>query len=336
MKTYEHYTQSPDGWNVTATLELKDGGQFGYSEGWTDYTNASLSGGARGTWRRSRAGIVFHAEWVEGPMYFPWEAGKSLTAVERGEALEFPQGWTLSPPSEYILKTPVSNTSTKPLTLVLEPWGIRHVLAPGESVRVAARGHWWEGYPQVEYGADEIVFNGRNGSWATVVPEPPPPPPTPPQPSKPPARPRVPDVKTAKPADKPPVTPIVKPSIKMPAASPAKAPAAAQFKPRVPSPELAALIRQWIDELPAEGMENWIGRLCKENDAIPLDCSRFDLWVLQPDGQVMCIDHDSFARRAEPETDAEVAYGMLALGAKTHPELWELLPPERRGERWSE
>ena len=332
MNTYEYYPQSPDGWNVTATLELRDGGQFGYSEGWTDYTNASLSGGARGTWRRSRAGIVFHAEWMEGPMYFPWEVGKSLTAVERDGALEFPQGWTLSPPSEYIVKTPVSNTSAKALTLVLDPWGIRHVLAPGESVRVVARGRWWEGYPQVAYDADEIVFNGRNGSWATVVPEPTPQPPTPPKPLKPPAPPRVPGVETAKPSDKPTVTSPVKP----PVPPPTRAPAAPQFEPRTPSPELAALIRQWIDELLTEGMENWIGRLCKENDAIPLDCSRFDLWVLQPDGQILCIDHDSFARRAEPETNPEVAYGKLALGAETHPELWGLLPPERRRKRRSE
>jgi hypothetical protein len=334
MKTYEYDTQSPDGWNVTATLELTEDRQFGYSEGWTDYTNASLSCGARGTWRRNRAGIVFYAEWVEGPMYFPWEVGKLLTAVEQDGALKFPQGWTFSPPSEFIVKTPVRNTGTKSLTLVLEPWGIRHGLAPGESVRVVAQGRWWEGYPQVAYSGDEIVFNGRNGSWATVVPEPPlPPPPTPPQPPKPPAQPRVPDAKAAKPDDKPPVTTTIKPPT---APSPTRAPAAAQFEPRAPSPELAALIRQWIDGLPTEGMENWIGRLCKENDAIPLDCTRFDLWVLQPDGQVMCIDHDSFARRAEPETNAEVAYGKLALGAEIHPELWELLPPERRGERRSE
>ena len=45
MKTYEDYSSSPDGWNVSCTLELTDDGRFSYSEGWTDYTNASLSGG---------------------------------------------------------------------------------------------------------------------------------------------------------------------------------------------------------------------------------------------------------------------------------------------------
>jgi hypothetical protein len=326
MKTYEHYSQSPDGWNVTATLELRDGGKFGYSEGWTDYTNASLSGGARGTWQRSRNGIVFHAEWVEGPMYFPWAVGQSLTAIEQGDELQFGNGWTLSLPSEYILKTPVSNTGTKPLTLVLEPWGTRYTLGSGESVRIVAQGRWWEGNPQVAHGDDEIVFSAGNGSWATIVPEPPPPS----RMSKPPAPPPVPRADTAMPADKPPVISMVKPP---PAPSPSRALAAAQFEPRVPSPELAALIRKWIDELPTE---HWIDRLCKENDAIPLHCARFDLWILQPDGQVMSIEHDSFARRVEPETNSEIAYGMLALGAETHPELWELVPPERRKGRQTE
>ena len=98
-----------------------------------------------------------------------------------------------------------------------------------------------------------------------------------------------------------------------------------------PSPELAALIRRWVEELPTGGLGNYINRLCKENDGIPLDATMIYLWVLRADGQVLCIDHESFAQRAEPETDAEVAYDMIEAGARTHPELLELLPPERRG-----
>ena len=102
MKTYEDYSQSPDGWNVSATLELTDDGRFSYSEGWTDYTNASLSGGAGGTWRRGEGVIFFRAERVYPPMYFPWEVGQELMATVRGDALEFAYGWTLRQPPVYI------------------------------------------------------------------------------------------------------------------------------------------------------------------------------------------------------------------------------------------
>ena len=70
-----------------------------------------------------------------------------------------------------------------------------------------------------------------------------------------------------------------------------------------------------------------INRLARENDAIPLDCTQIYLWVLRTDGQVLCIDYESFAQRAEPETDAEGAYGKIKVGATMHPELLQLLPP---------
>jgi hypothetical protein len=112
MKTYEDYSSSPDGWNVTATLELESDGRFSYSEGWTDYTNASLSGGAGGTWRRGEGVIFFRAERVYPPMYFPWVAGQELVATVRGDALEFPHGWTLRPPSP-----PISRAFCRPTNL---------------------------------------------------------------------------------------------------------------------------------------------------------------------------------------------------------------------------
>jgi hypothetical protein len=80
VKTYEDYSQSPDGWNVTSTLELEDDGRFSYSEGQTDYTNASLSGGAGGTWRRGDGVIIFLAERVYPPIYFPWQEGWRMSS----------------------------------------------------------------------------------------------------------------------------------------------------------------------------------------------------------------------------------------------------------------
>jgi hypothetical protein len=339
MKIYEGYSSSPDGWNVSSTLELEDDGRFSYSEGWTDYTNASLSGGAGGTWRRDEGDIVFLTEKIYDPIYFPWVRGGEVRAVVRDRDLDFGRGWTLSQPPDHFKEIPVRNDTAKPKPLVLEPWGIRQTLAPGESVRIVTQvpRNFWEQQLRVEYGADEIVFRGSYWTWATIVPDTEPtPPPTPPQQSKPPAPPRASNAEAAEPSSKPP-TPTaeptgaqaVEPPSKPPAPSPAKAPAA-PFVPRAPSPELAALIRRWVDELPPQAPGNSINRLCKENDAIPLDCTEIYLWVLRTDGQVLCIDHESFAQRAEPEENAEVAYGMIELGAGTHPELLELLPPERR------
>ena len=83
MKTYEGYSSSPDGWNVTSNLELENDGRFSYSEGWTDYTNASLSGGAGGTWRRGPGVVIFHTERIYDPIYFPWEVGREMRAIVR-------------------------------------------------------------------------------------------------------------------------------------------------------------------------------------------------------------------------------------------------------------
>ena len=133
MTIYEDYSQSPDGWNVTSTLRLEDDGRFSYEERWTDYTNASLYGGAEGRWRRDSGVVVFLAESVEGSMYHPWAAGQELKAVERGATLDFGGGCTLRIPPEREVNIPVRNTGFKPLTVVLEPWGIRHTVAPGEA-----------------------------------------------------------------------------------------------------------------------------------------------------------------------------------------------------------
>jgi len=329
VETYEDYSQSPDGWNVTSVLRLEDDGRFSYQEGWTDYTNASLSGGASGTWQRYPGVIVFRADWVEGPMFFPWVVGKELKALIKGDELDFAHGRTLHLPIEHTARTPVRNPYTEPLNVVLEPWGIRHTLAPGESATIVSRGRWADGEPIVDRVAGELVFRGLNGLWATIVPDPPrarPRPRIPPQPTKQPAPPRAASDEAAKPS----VESNAKPQVKPPAPFTTASTAVPKFEPRAPSPELAALLRKWVDELPPVGSGSMIERLCKENDAIPLHCNVVYLYALRTDGQVLCIDHESFAQRAEPEENADVAYGKIAIGAETHPELLELIPPERR------
>lgn len=325
MKTYEYYGSSPDGWKVNGTLELDPNGYFSYSEGWTDYTNASLSGGAGGTWRRGEGILIFRADKVYPTMYFPWTVGWEVTATVRGDELDFPNGWTFSLETDELHEIPVHNEAAKPMPLVLEPWGIRRTLAPGERVRIVTQGNFWYGqFDKVEYRADEIVYRGSITTWATIVPEPATPPPAPPPEPPPPAPKPAPAAKT-EPADKPTVEPAATPQVKPPTR-----PAAPPFVPRAPSPELAALLRRWIDELPTEGLENWLRRLCKDNDALPLGGTEIYMWMLRTDGQVLCVDHEGFRQPAEPEEDAVVAYDMIELGARTHPELSELLPPDRR------
>ena len=114
MKTYEYYGSSPDGWNVSGTLKVEGNERFDYSEGWTDYTNASLSGGAPGTWRRDGNVLFFRVEKVYPPIYFPWAVWSQLSAVERGDELDFGNGWTLSLKTIPIKEIPVRNDSAKP------------------------------------------------------------------------------------------------------------------------------------------------------------------------------------------------------------------------------
>ncbi|HEX8117992.1 MAG TPA: hypothetical protein VF521_12035, partial [Pyrinomonadaceae bacterium] len=117
MKSYDYYDSSPEGWNISSTLELEDDGRFSYSEGWTDYTNASLSAGAGGTWRRDGSVLVFKAERVYGRLYFPWGVGRELRAEEQGDALDFGDGWTLREPGEHVIKVPVHNEGERPLVV---------------------------------------------------------------------------------------------------------------------------------------------------------------------------------------------------------------------------
>jgi hypothetical protein len=314
MRIYEDYSQSPDGWNISSTLKLEDEGRFVYDETWTDYTNATIGGGAEGHWREEGGILVFLAESVEGSMYHPWVAGQEMEAVERGDRLDFGRGYKLRVPPERELVVPVHNTGMKPLTVVLEPWGIRHEVAPGERVRVVARGPWGPDGPEIVRSPDEVVVHGWSGSRAAIVPEP--------------KQTTAPGAAAARQTVKPPVAP--------PASAHVAAPKFPRFELRTPSPDLAAHIRQWVDELPVEGGQHWSGRLCKQNDSIPLHSTQIYLWTLRADGQVLCIDHESFSRRAEPETNPVTAYAALAQGARTYPELSELLTHNPAGLRQCE
>jgi hypothetical protein len=318
LKTYEYYGSSPDGWNVSGTLEVEGNERFGYSEGWTDYTNASLSGGATGTWRRDGNVLFFRVEKVYTPIYFPWAVWSELSAVEQGDTLDFGNGWTLSLKTIPIKEIPVRNDSAKPKPLVLEPWGIRRTLAPGERVRIVTQGEFWVGQcEKVDYGEDEIVYHGWGGTWATIVPAP-----------EPPAPPRAPVADAAQPFAEPSEKPTAKSTVEWPTPPTPEA----RFVPRKPSRELATLLFKWVNELDPYDPVNRVNRVCRVHGAIPLGGNESEAWMLRTDGLVLRFEPDKFAPPGEPEEDAEVAYGMIAAGAERYPELSELLPPDRRND----
>jgi hypothetical protein len=266
MKVYEDYSQA-QGLDTESTLKLGDDGRFSYEESWKDYTNVALYGGAEGRWRQDGDAVIFHTESADGTLPHRWAVGEELRAVEQGDTLVFPDGLMLRAPPEREEAIPVHNTGLKPLTVVPEPSGMRHLVEPGEQARVVAA-------------------------------------PTPP---------------VAPPA------PATLPVTRYP-----------RFKLPTPPPEIAALIRRRVEELPGRGLPGWLVSLCEEHCAIPLHSTQFDLWVLRPDGHVLCIDHDSVARWAEPETDPERAYAAVAQGARTYPELSRLLSTAPEGFRQCE
>ena len=317
MKLYEDYSQSPDGWNISSTLELEDDGRFCYDETWTDYTNATIGVTVEGSWRREAGAIILHPLSVEGAVG-SWVVGQERKGAERGDTLDFGGSLTLRLSPDRQQDIAVRNTGMKPLTVVLEPRGTRHTVAPGERVRVVAQGPGGIGEQlQVVRGAEKVVVYCRSGSRVEVVRE-----------QK--------EIKAAAP-NRAPEAGAAKPTATAAVAPPDPVPVAerefARFEPLTPSPDLAARIRCWIDELPTEGMENWTSRLCKQHESIPLHCTQIYLWALRPDGQVLSIDHESSTRRAELENNPVTAYAALAQGARTYPELSELLTHNPAGVR---
>jgi hypothetical protein len=319
MKFYEDCSQSPDGWNITSTLELEDDGLFRYDETWTDYTSATTGVTVEGSWRRVAGAVVLHPLRVEGAVG-SWVVGQERKGVERDDTLDFGGRLTLRLQPEREQDVAVGNTGTKPLTVVLEPSGTRHAVAPGERVRVVARGPAGRERLEVVRRPEKVVIYCWSGSLVEVVRE----------------QEQIRAANTNRAHDADAARHAVKAPVARPEPASVDAPEFALFEPLTPSPDLAARIRRWVDELPTEGLQNWVGRLCKKHDSIPLHCTQLDLWALRTDGQVLCIDHESAARRAEPENIRRTAYAVLAKGAATHPELWELLPPDRAGLRQCE
>ena len=99
MKLYEDYTQTLDSWNITSNLKLEDDGRFSYDETWADYTNATVGGIVEGSWRREGDAIILHPHSVEGTIG-RWVVGQERRAVERGDILDFGNGFKLHVPPE--------------------------------------------------------------------------------------------------------------------------------------------------------------------------------------------------------------------------------------------
>ncbi|HEU0300194.1 MAG TPA: HEAT repeat domain-containing protein, partial [Longimicrobium sp.] len=94
-----------------------------------------------------------------------------------------------------------------------------------------------------------------------------------------------------------------------------------------PSPALSARIQAWIDGLEPEPGSGWPVRVCKEQlNALPLHASIIYLWALRPDGTLLCMDHEAFGHPTEPESEPLAAFAAIVQGARTYPELRELIP----------
>jgi hypothetical protein len=71
---------------------------------------------------------------------------------------------------------------------------------------------------------------------------------------------------------------------------------------------------------------DWVGRACKERGGLPLGGNQIYIWALRPDGEILCIDHESFSHATEPETDPLTRFAMMVQGARRHPELSDAIP----------
>ena len=104
------------------------------------------------------------------------------------------------------------------------------------------------------------------------------------------------------------------------------------MEPLTPSPELAAHIQRWIDELQPDPLRGWPVRVCKEElNALPLHSTLIYLWAIRPDGAVLCMDHEAFGHPTEPETNPLVRYAVILQGARAYPELQALAPARPAG-----
>ena len=101
------------------------------------------------------------------------------------------------------------------------------------------------------------------------------------------------------------------------------------------APDLAVRIQRRIDDLqPPDSLGHWPTRVCKQElNALPLHGNWVYLWALQPDGTVLCMDHEALTHPTEPETDPLVIYAVLVQGSRSYPELQELVPARPEGAR---
>lgn len=111
------------------------------------------------------------------------------------------------------------------------------------------------------------------------------------------------------------------------AATHANAPSA----PITPSPELSALIQQWIDGVRADSFGSWPLRVLKEHNALVLHSTIIYMWGLQPDGHIVCLDHEAFSQPVDPEDDPLTRFAAIVHGARRHPELCALVPVPPKG-----
>lgn len=112
----------------------------------------------------------------------------------------------------------------------------------------------------------------------------------------------------------------------------ARAPASAfnsdvNAPPKLSSPELAARIRRWIDEL-GTGV---IAHFGKRWNILPLHTNSIYMWALNLDGVVVWLDHEAFSDLPEPETDPLKCYAVMVHGTHLYRELAELIPPSPEG-----
>ncbi|MDX2067609.1 MAG: hypothetical protein SFV55_04235 [Haliscomenobacter sp.] len=94
-----------------------------------------------------------------------------------------------------------------------------------------------------------------------------------------------------------------------------------------PSAKLTEQIWKWIQDLPSSALSQWLYKVCKEQQMLPLHATNIYLWALKLDGQVYCMDHEAFGHPIVLEHDSLACYAALFHGANTYPALTELLPP---------
>lgn len=67
--------------------------------------------------------------------------------------------------------------------------------------------------------------------------------------------------------------------------------------------------------------------------ALPLHANDGYLWAIEPNGRVVCLDHQGFGHPAEPEADPLVIFAVLTKGADRYAELRALIPNAPAGAR---